>query len=311
MLVPINLPIMNMITSGDGHLNAAPSPESLNRPCSPSPTIQNPLVAVQQPQSAIQHPPTSELFSGSHPAPTPFSAATSVLPPLSTPGPAPMSTAPPLPNPISHPISPASEPAPVPAVTTAVAPAQSIPVHYPKTSQALPLQPQPQAQIPTAVGPPAQHQQQHQYTPPGASAPPPVSSAVAEPLGRRVARQHSPVTPKQPHFSGQQPSSPSRQVLPNIRQPAQTSWPSPALQGHPSKPPIMDPPSGRQRLSGNPGGFPSPNTSNRSFNGKFSEDVQRMSFAVGQCIPGAVRRVIRDNWEKCLLGSEFHQAFLV
>ncbi|KAJ2901547.1 hypothetical protein MKZ38_001680 [Zalerion maritima] len=93
--------------------------------------------------------------------------------------------------------------------------------------------------------------------------------------------------------------------------------PSPALQGHPSKPPIMDPPSSSYTANKSSShqqsasGFPSPSRQHSTINPKFNEDKQRMDFAVGQCVPEAVRRVVRDNWEKCLLGSEFHQAFIL
>ncbi|KAK0620398.1 hypothetical protein B0T14DRAFT_496938 [Immersiella caudata] len=81
-----------------------------------------------------------------------------------------------------------------------------------------------------------------------------------------------------------------------------------------NKPIIMDPPSRRaaQAQSGNSRstGFPSPTPDYARINPKFNDDCQRMVFAVQQSLPESVRRVIRDNWEKCLLGSEFHQAFI-
>jgi hypothetical protein len=44
---------------------------------------------------------------------------------------------------------------------------------------------------------------------------------------------------------------------------------------------------------------------------KFHDDCTRMTFSIQQSVPEAVRRMVRDNWEKCLLGSDFHQAFIV
>lgn len=41
------------------------------------------------------------------------------------------------------------------------------------------------------------------------------------------------------------------------------------------------------------------------------DDLSRLTHAVQQSVPAAVRRVVRDNWEKSLLGSEFHSAFLL
>lgn len=58
-------------------------------------------------------------------------------------------------------------------------------------------------------------------------------------------------------------------------------------------------------------GFPSPIKDYAKENPKWVADVSRLTFAVQQSLPEAIRRVVRDNWEKCLLGSEFHQAFIV
>ncbi|KAH6648533.1 hypothetical protein BKA67DRAFT_367030 [Truncatella angustata] len=44
---------------------------------------------------------------------------------------------------------------------------------------------------------------------------------------------------------------------------------------------------------------------------KFTEDNSRLTHAVQQSVPEAVRRVVRDNWQKTLLGTEFHQAFVM
>ncbi|KAH8742877.1 hypothetical protein F5883DRAFT_667023, partial [Diaporthe sp. PMI_573] len=37
----------------------------------------------------------------------------------------------------------------------------------------------------------------------------------------------------------------------------------------------------------------------------------KITYGIQQAVPEAVRRSVRDNWEKCLLGSEFHQAFIL
>ena len=76
----------------------------------------------------------------------------------------------------------------------------------------------------------------------------------------------------------------------------------------------MDPPSRennapRQR---NPeSGYPSPSRDHPAENPKFVDDLGRLNIAFRQSLPEAVRRAVRDNWEKCLMGSEFHQAFIV
>lgn len=57
--------------------------------------------------------------------------------------------------------------------------------------------------------------------------------------------------------------------------------------------------------------FPSPVKDYAKENPQWTDDINRLTSAVRECLPEAVRRVVRDNWEKCLLGSEFHQAFIV
>lgn len=58
-------------------------------------------------------------------------------------------------------------------------------------------------------------------------------------------------------------------------------------------------------------GFPSPGRESIHKLPKFIDDRTRITFGIQQAIPEAVRRAVRDNWEKCLIGSEFHQAFVV
>ncbi|KAM7200080.1 hypothetical protein V8F20_005501 [Naviculisporaceae sp. PSN 640] len=74
----------------------------------------------------------------------------------------------------------------------------------------------------------------------------------------------------------------------------------------------MDPPGSRKATaSPHPKGFPSPTQDHARVNPKFIDDCTRMTYAVQQSLPEAVRRTVRDHWEKCLLGSEFHQAFIL
>ncbi|KAK3400212.1 hypothetical protein B0T20DRAFT_391743 [Sordaria brevicollis] len=86
-----------------------------------------------------------------------------------------------------------------------------------------------------------------------------------------------------------------------------------------SRPTIMDPPRSRP-VSQTPApaapavpssGFPSPVTTHAHLNKKFIDDCTRLTYAIQQSTPDAVRRVFRDNWEKCMLGTEFHQAFIL
>lgn len=58
-------------------------------------------------------------------------------------------------------------------------------------------------------------------------------------------------------------------------------------------------------------GFPSPGRDRIHEDPKFLDDKTRITYGIQQAIPEAVRRSVRDNWEKCLIGSEFHQAFVL
>jgi len=58
-------------------------------------------------------------------------------------------------------------------------------------------------------------------------------------------------------------------------------------------------------------GFPSPTIDHAKSKPRFQDDVKRVSYNIQESLPESVRRAIRDNWEKCLLGSDFHQAFVV
>ncbi len=72
---------------------------------------------------------------------------------------------------------------------------------------------------------------------------------------------------------------------------------------------IMDPPS-HSKATQSPGSL-SPNVDYGKVNPKYVDDTMRLTFAIQQGLPESVRRVVRDNWQKCLMGSEFHQAFVV
>lgn len=58
-------------------------------------------------------------------------------------------------------------------------------------------------------------------------------------------------------------------------------------------------------------GFPSPGREGANQNLKFKDDRTRITYSIRQALPEAARRSVRDNWEKCLIGSDFHQAFIV
>lgn len=58
-------------------------------------------------------------------------------------------------------------------------------------------------------------------------------------------------------------------------------------------------------------GFPSPGQDHMQNLPQLLDDRTRITHGFRHSMPEAVRRSVRDNWEKCLLGSDFHQAFIV
>lgn len=98
--------------------------------------------------------------------------------------------------------------------------------------------------------------------------------------------------------------------LPPSLSPAPSTPGKMGMPGRPrNKPAIMDPPGAK--IEAVPGRFPSPTVDHATVNPKFDDDVARLTFAIHQSLPEAVRRAIRDNWEKCVVGSDNHVAFLV
>ncbi|KAI8960120.1 hypothetical protein F5Y11DRAFT_330838 [Daldinia sp. FL1419] len=130
------------------------------------------------------------------------------------------------------------------------------------------------------------------------SAPAPTLTPTLSPIARPPLKPIVIYTPQQPH-----PHSIQRQ--------------SPVSSSH--KIAIVDPPRAYSRSISNSQpsvatpsqGFPSPRREHHRENPKFTDDFSRLTHAMQQSVSAAVRRVIRDNWEKCLLGSEFHLAFIL
>ncbi|TLD11031.1 hypothetical protein PgNI_05914 [Pyricularia grisea] len=148
------------------------------------------------------------------------------------------------------------------------------------------------------------------------------ASSTTHPDNVRRFTQAASVQPPPPRIlSSSQPSSGAFQTtpvsaapMPSMYSPAQ-SQPSPSagLPGRPrNRPSIMDPPGNKissPTMRG--GGYPSPTVDHATINPKFVDDVARITYAIQQSLGDAVRRAIRDNWEKCLLGTDFHQAFVL
>ncbi|KAI1407857.1 hypothetical protein F5Y13DRAFT_194969 [Hypoxylon sp. FL1857] len=165
------------------------------------------------------------------------------------------------------------------------------------------------------------HEKPEAATPIQPAAPPPATST---PLPAITAPAPAPVSAPAitlPPIAAA-PLKPLVMYTPSVSQPAQPTQPRQHPQRQTSSVPhkiaIVDPPGAysRQRTSPQSSstpsrGFPSPKKEHHLDNPKFSDDLSRLTHAMQQSVPAAVRRVIRDNWEKCLLGSEFHHAFLL
>ncbi|KAI1208711.1 uncharacterized protein F4807DRAFT_429069 [Annulohypoxylon truncatum] len=134
---------------------------------------------------------------------------------------------------------------------------------------------------------------------------------------------HSPASTLPP-IAAAPPKPPTIPIpMPSMSQPA----PPPVLLRQPTrfrasgnsnhKVSIVDPPGAYSRSKSSPQshptsqGFPSPKREHHLENPKFLDDLSRLTHAMQQSVSSAVRRAIRDNWQKCLLGSEFHHAFLL
>lgn len=180
----------------------------------------------------------------------------------------------PLPPPLSAPVpAPALAPAPLPPLG---------PVHLPSASSPRPTpvpRPVPTGTPPVA-GPYPSHTGHHQQPPP--------------PPGF-----HSHQPPPHAHHGHQQPP-PMNCGYPPL--------PPPMQQG---KVAIVEPPRATPRANGTQfNGLHSPGRDHRA-NPKFNEDISRLTHAVQQSLPEAVRHVTREHWEKTLLGSDYHQNFVV
>ncbi|KAK7970766.1 hypothetical protein PG988_009839 [Apiospora saccharicola] len=160
--------------------------------------------------------------------------------------------------------------------------------------------------------PPSAQLQQAAPQPPSVS---PTSSAPASAQPPPLPNQFTPastpsVTPGPPSASLSAPLPPRLSPLATQAPPAQYVRRTSMPQG--GKVPIVEPPGAglRRAASQNPNAFQSPNRDHSRENPKFNDDLSRLTHAVQQSVPEAVRRVTRDNWEKILLGTGFHQAFI-
>ena len=146
---------------------------------------------------------------------------------------------------------------------------------------------------------------------PASAQPPSQPASYPSPLPTRLPSEQTHKFRAQLFTSNSQPASPS------THQPSQhhpgfpfsatppPSTPLPSQVGQPQQEPRD-----MNRIK-TPKRFPSPHIDYDVQKPGFSRDVSLVADAVQQACPEAVRRVVRDKWEKCVMGSEFHHAFLV
>lgn len=64
-------------------------------------------------------------------------------------------------------------------------------------------------------------------------------------------------------------------------------------------------------VNGVPKRFPSPEFDHSPHITGFNRDLSLLADAIQRSCPEAVRQAVRDKWQKCMMGSEFHNAFLM
>ncbi|KAI1261109.1 hypothetical protein F5Y18DRAFT_216164 [Xylariaceae sp. FL1019] len=92
--------------------------------------------------------------------------------------------------------------------------------------------------------------------------------------------------------------------------------PTPSASSPPPRPsfhsPQQPPQQSQQARNNTPAQrFASPEVDHSLHTPRFDRDLALLSDDIRQCRPEAIRRIVRDNWEKCVMGSEFHSAFLL
>lgn len=211
----------------------------------------------------------------------------------------------PQPQPQPLPLPPPSS-TPVPAVASAPLP-QPGPPAVPHSQSSSPRPTPVPGPVPTGNSPVAgPYQGHHQQQPPLPPPPPPQQPPV-------------PVTHYQqpPPLAHHAPPPAHHGPPPAHHGPPQ---PLPMNHGYPPQPPplqqgkvaIVEPPRPAHRASGpTTDALNSPGRDHARANPKFNEDTSRLTHAIQQSLPEAVRHVTREHWEKTLLGSDYHQNFVV
>ncbi|TRX97841.1 hypothetical protein FHL15_001051 [Xylaria flabelliformis] len=184
-----------------------------------------------------------------------------------------------------------------------------VPLSLPLSAQIPAIQPpttEPQSTQPPSAQPPST---QSPLTQPPLTQPPsaePPSTQPTAQLSSMYSQAVPPrVTPPAMLPQGQQPLgqhqfyrwAPSNTVPPSGPAPPPSQTEQPRQQS--------------REVNGVPKRFPSPEADHENEIPRFTRDLSLLADTVQQSSPEAVRRLVRDKWEKCILGSEFHHAFLI
>lgn len=131
-----------------------------------------------------------------------------------------------------------------------------------------------------------------------------IQGAVSSPNGAHG------MSPSQPHYQGP-PNSVPRAPLP----PPLHAVPSHTLPSHPQQVNISNSnPSPVQRAGSLPvGSVSTPGSAAGSTPRDWKPDsrYQGLQAQVDSADPAVLRQVLRDNWDKCFVGSEYHTSFVV
>ncbi|KAK0672766.1 hypothetical protein QBC41DRAFT_313345 [Cercophora samala] len=308
-----------VVVKADGgevqHSTTAPTPAPAPAPAPPAPVLSAPPPAAPAPAPA--------------PVPAPVSVPAQAPAPTAPAGPAPQ-LPPQQPSQQQHSQPPPTQQQPLPPPR----PTPAAPYHHPAPPPPAPLQPphsvahpgqaQPPSHQAHPVHPPQYHpsvrvvspqtREQIPPTPPPLPPPPPPPQSQPQHWHRWSALSHPTAHhPPTIHHAQQQPQQHHQPQPHHYPQHTLPSQPPLSRRSMSDRPVIMDPPARKTSHvpAQNSGGFPSPMLDHASVNPKFVDDCTRMTYAIQQSLPEAVRRIVRDHWEKCLLGTEFHQAFIL
>ncbi|KAI0456600.1 hypothetical protein F5B21DRAFT_467205 [Xylaria acuta] len=180
--------------------------------------------------------------------------------------------------------------------------------------------PVPELARPASRTPPSPPSAQPPPTQPPSAEPPSTQPPAAElPSAGLPSTQPPPAQVSSMHSQAVPPSVPSRVTPPGmlshgrLNQFYRLGSSNTGPPSGPAPPPSQAEQPRRQsrEINGVSKRFPSPEADHENQIPRFTRDLSLLADAVQQSCPEAVRRIVRDKWEKCIMGSEFHHAFLM